>query len=203
VELALPDRPAWTEVVGVLAVCVALFALITKLDRAAADRAGERARKAQVAQAPDRAAARGHAVKVGPTQPRTESIGGRGPIAIPLGGAWSAGTTTSVAHDVPTRVAPVPTPGLRRIVGPAAVTERAADPPAATAGATPAATAARGTTPRAPAPARATPAPAPAPAAAVSADAGRSRSASVAIFVLAALGAVMAAAGAVLLGRGR
>jgi hypothetical protein len=198
VELALPDRPAWTEVVGVLALCVALFFGIAKFDRAAADRAAERARKSQVAQATEVATAPKQAVTAVRTQPRTESIGGRGPIAIPLGGAWSAGTTTSVAHDVPTRVAPVPTPGLRRIVGPAAVTERAADPPAVKGKATPAATASRTAAGgRTSAPAAATSAPA------ATADTGRSRSATLAILALAAVGAVMATAGAVLLGRGR
>ena len=52
---------------------------------------------------------------------RTESLGGRGPIAIPVGAAWTAGTSVAVAR---TRVAaastpaPVPKPALRRIVGP-------------------------------------------------------------------------------------
>lgn len=47
-DLALPDRPAWTEVVGVLLACLVLFAVIAKLDRAAADRAIARAHAAQV-----------------------------------------------------------------------------------------------------------------------------------------------------------
>lgn len=50
-DLATPDRPPWTEVVGVLVVCAVLFALITKLDRSAADRAIGRARSAQVQRA--------------------------------------------------------------------------------------------------------------------------------------------------------
>ena len=45
-ELALPDRPAWTEVVGILVACALVFVVIAKLDRAAADRAADRARAA-------------------------------------------------------------------------------------------------------------------------------------------------------------
>jgi hypothetical protein len=50
------DRPSWTEVVGVLCVCALLFVVIAKLDHAAAQRAADRARTAQVDAAPAKAA---------------------------------------------------------------------------------------------------------------------------------------------------
>jgi hypothetical protein len=197
VELALPERPAWTEVVGVLAACLVLFVLIVKVDHRMADQAGERARKAQVAQAATEAAdadAAARAARPLRRSPRTESIGGRGPISIPLGGAWSAGTTTSVAHDVTTHVTPVATPGLRRIVGPAPLQETTAEPPPAS-------------TPERTAAPKATAAPATSTVATTTATpaspTSRSSAATLALLALAALGALMAAAGAVILGRGR
>jgi hypothetical protein len=128
VEIALQQRPRWVEVVAVLAACAVAFAVIVKLDRDAADRAIARAEAATAAQAPARtrqsAAAAAAASRPRQTVPRTESIGGRGPISIPLGGAWSAGTTTAVAHQTPhmTRGA-TPDAALRRIVGPDTATD--------------------------------------------------------------------------------
>jgi hypothetical protein len=73
---------------------------------------------------------------VATVEARTESLGGRGPISIPVGAAWSAGTSAAVAHtraEPPSTHAEPPSPALRRIVGPepaapGALSERTAPP---------------------------------------------------------------------------
>jgi hypothetical protein len=90
----MADRPAWTEVVGILAACAVLFVVIAKLDRAAADRAGERARAALAERAVKADTEAADRPVVEDNRPPA-AIGDRGPISVPVGGAWSAGT----AHE--------------------------------------------------------------------------------------------------------
>ena len=92
---AATDRPAWKEVVIVVAACAVLLVVLTRLDRAAYEASMARARKAIAAQ-------------------RAEAPVDRGPVALPVGGTWSA--------------APAPRAGvLRRIVGPTAAADRVPD----------------------------------------------------------------------------
>jgi hypothetical protein len=132
--MALHDRPALTEVLGILALCAVLLAVLAKMDNSAAREYAARAQQALREQA-SHAPARVKTPAPVPVEPRTESIGSRGPISIPVGAAWSPGTSATVAH---TRVAPQPSPvamgALHRIVGPVTapdgVSERVAPAPA-------------------------------------------------------------------------
>jgi hypothetical protein len=133
VDVALHDRPALKEVLGVLVACAVLLAVLAKLDNQAAREYQARAVRAIAAQAAEQ---RAHprtpvaAIPVAKVEARTESLGGRGPISIPVGAAWTAGTSAAVAHTHAEREDPAPpvaTPALRRIVGPVpagAVSER-------------------------------------------------------------------------------
>lgn len=180
--MALHDRPALREVLGILALCAVLLAGLAKMDNEAAREYQARAQKALAAQqaaqrraGPPKADQR-PAVSV---EARTESLGGRGPISIPVGAAWTAGTSAAVAH---TRAAPDPpavtAPSLRRIVGPTpagpVVTER------------PAASAARQARP-----------------ATVARSADPARRGGTLLAMMAACGLLMATAGALILGRSR
>jgi hypothetical protein len=84
--VAVVDRPAWTEVVGILLACAVLFVVIAKADRLQADRAADRARAAHVHAAPSAA------------RP-ARTAGPRG-IALPAGGgAEPAPQVAAPAHD--------------------------------------------------------------------------------------------------------
>jgi hypothetical protein len=122
VEVALHDRPALREVFGVLAACVLLLVVLAKMDNEAARKYAARAQHALAAQAaarrnaPPKPKVTSAVVKV---EARTESLGGRGPIAIPIGAAWTAGTSAAVTRTRAPAVEKTPTPPtLRRIVGP-------------------------------------------------------------------------------------
>jgi hypothetical protein len=147
VEVALRhDRPAFAEVLGILALCALLLVGLAKMDNSAASREAHRAQAVLAAQAA--AAARkpkekekssgSSSGKNGPVTARTESLGSRGPIAIPVGAAWSPGTSASVAHSHPVNnnqavhTPEVPAADLRRIVGPISVSDPVPihDPPA-------------------------------------------------------------------------
>lgn len=122
-DVALHDRPALTEVLGILALCAVLLAVLAEMDNSAAREYAARAQRAlaaaaRVAPQPAKAVRAPAPVQV---KPRTESLGSRGPISIPVGAAWSPGTSAAVAHKgpspAPTAPAVVAAP-LRRIVGP-------------------------------------------------------------------------------------
>ena len=123
-DVVLQDRPGLKEIIGVLAICALLLAGLAKMDNEAAREYQSRAIRALAAQQAaehTRAPARKAARPVAKVEARTESLGGRGPIAIPVGAAWTAGTSVAVArtHAAPASTpAPVPKPALRRIVGP-------------------------------------------------------------------------------------
>jgi hypothetical protein len=138
VEVALQhDRPALFEVVGILALCAVLLAGLAKMDNSAARQEAQRAHAVLAARAAAEArkpkgdaessSASSNSGKNQPVTARTESLGSRGPIAIPVGAAWSPGTSASVAHSRPVNNPPkapdVPTPDLRRIVGPITASE--------------------------------------------------------------------------------
>jgi hypothetical protein len=106
VEVALQARPAWPEIAGVLTVCLAVFVLLVALDGAASRGETARARKALAA----RAAASRHNVRRVAT--RDDSLGGAGPISVPVGSAWSPGTAPAVGHAKVVERA-----RLRRIIG--------------------------------------------------------------------------------------
>ena len=123
VRPARPSRPSWIETVAILVVCAVAFVVLTRTDRAAYERAMDRARTALAEQAREDAlrapAERRDVVRVKRITARTESLGERGPIAIPLGGAWSAGTASTVAGIAPrSHRTESAEPALRRIVGP-------------------------------------------------------------------------------------
>jgi hypothetical protein len=111
------------EVIGIVAACALLLVLLAKMDNQAAREYQARALRALAAQE----AAQRTAKPTAPARPmakveaRTESLGSRGPIAIPVGPAWTAGTSiaghTRVESD-PTPAPKTPDPELRRIVGP-------------------------------------------------------------------------------------
>ena len=96
------DRPALREVFGILVACAILLAVLAKLDNEAAREYQARAQKAIAARQAARAAAEQRAVlaaeakapkhRVVKIDARTESLGGRGPIAIPVGPAWTGRT---------------------------------------------------------------------------------------------------------------
>lgn len=199
------------EVVGVLLGCAVLLVVLARLDGAAYEAEMQRARTAIAAQQvlEQRRAAAGiepeeqAAVQVQRVPARTESLGDRGPIAIPLGGAWSAGTASSVPDIAPRTTAAPADPELRRIVGPAMVVE----PHHLTEAKTSSDTAA-GATPEPEATAAPTIVPSSAIATAAPAVAAADRAApdglhpfSVLVGVLAALGAMAVACGAFLLVR--
>ena len=89
------DRPAWREVLGILVACALLLAILAKLDNQAAREYQARAQKAIAArEAAQVAAAEAKAPqhRIAEVDARTESLGGRGPIAIPVGPAWTGRT---------------------------------------------------------------------------------------------------------------
>jgi hypothetical protein len=128
VDVALHDRPALTEVLGILVACAVVLTLLAKMDNEAAREYAARAQKAlalQAAAAPKPEQAR--QVAVTDRQARTESLGARGPISIPVGAAWSPGTSATVAHThSDPKPPPVASAALRRIVGPTAAADSAA-----------------------------------------------------------------------------
>jgi hypothetical protein len=123
VDLALHDRPALMEVIGIVAACALLLGLLAKMDNQAAREYQARALRALAAQeaAQRTVAPAATARPMARVEARTESLGSRGPIAIPVGPAWTAGTSiaghTRVERD-PAPAPVAPDPGLRRIVGP-------------------------------------------------------------------------------------
>jgi hypothetical protein len=123
-----PARPTWKETVAILVLCAVAFVALSRADRAAYEREMARARTALAEQAREAAlhppAAGRRVVEPKRVTARTESLGDRGPIAIPLGGAWSAGTTSTVADIAPrSRRTESAEPALRRIVGPVVAIE--------------------------------------------------------------------------------
>jgi hypothetical protein len=102
---------------AVLAACALMLFGLVKLDAAAADRQTSRARETLAEQA-KAARDRPAEPKPEPRAPGTEtSIGERGPIVLPVGGAWSGGTASAVAHTEYVR-APGPNGTLSRTVEP-------------------------------------------------------------------------------------
>ncbi len=94
VDLALStERPARPEVVGVLAACAVL---LVHFDGTAARREAERAREELA-----RRAAQTRAERPDERRPADADIGAAGPISVPVGPAWSSGTSASVAHATP------------------------------------------------------------------------------------------------------
>jgi hypothetical protein len=131
VDVALHDRPALKEVFGVLVACAILLALLAKMDNEAAREYTARAEKALAAQAahPQPKPHPTTTAKVAEVEARTESLGGRGPISIPVGAAWTAGTSAAVTRAEAPKLEPptLPAEPLRRIIGPTpagAVSER-------------------------------------------------------------------------------
>jgi hypothetical protein len=98
VDLALTtERPALPEVALVLAACAAVFAVLVHFDGAAARHEAERAR-AELARR-----ARGVVAKPVEHRRAGATIGAAGPISVPVGSAWSPGTSPAVAHAQPAR----------------------------------------------------------------------------------------------------
>lgn len=97
VDLALTtDRPALPEVAGILAICAIVFALLVHFDGAAARREASRAREELARRAAEKTTPQ-------PSERRRAggTIGAAGPISVPVGPAWSSGTSSSVAHAKP------------------------------------------------------------------------------------------------------
>jgi hypothetical protein len=127
------DRPAVFEIFGILVVCAVLLTGLAKMDNSAARREASRAQIVLAEQAALAARSKPSAKEqetvrttTGPVTARTESLGSRGPISIPVGAAWSPGTSASVAHSRPTstpKPPEVPSAEFRRIVGPTAAYE--------------------------------------------------------------------------------
>ena len=95
-DLALTtERPALPEVGLVLAACAAVFIVLVHFDGTAARHEAERAR-AELAR-------RAQAVVAKPVEHRRAGadIGAAGPISVPVGSAWSPGTSPAVAHAQP------------------------------------------------------------------------------------------------------
>lgn len=97
VDLALTtERPASPEVAGILVICALVFAALVHFDGAAARHEAVRARAELARRAAERPTP-------GPTERRHPGgdIGDAGPISVPVGGAWSSGTSPAVAHAKP------------------------------------------------------------------------------------------------------
>ncbi len=96
VDLATHGRPRAGEVMAILAACAFVLVVLVHFDGAAARDEASRARTALA----ERAAAARKPKPATPTRRRgDQSLGGAGPITVPVGSAWSAGTSPAAGHN--------------------------------------------------------------------------------------------------------